>query len=99
MSSLIGKLGAPSYINKPLYLDFTTATNANVNFNVTFNSPPYVLLSVNNANTDLVWSLSIVSVSKTGCTLSCKYRSATNFNTDTWHDFNSGIYVVALGYI
>ena len=96
-SSLIGKMSAPvSGLNKPLYLDYVLSTGANVNFNVTFYSNPYVLLAVDNTNTDLVWSLATAGVSTTGCTLNCKYRGTQG---SSWVDFNTNIIVIAIGYL
>ena len=82
-------------INSDLTSSFDCGVGAfggTITFNHAFAHPPAVIITPTNDNPALVWSVTIVSITTSGCTYVVKY-SANGVN---WIEFNTTINYIAM---
>ena len=73
-----------------------SSTSEDIVFDEEFDSPPYVILTPMNNNSELVWSCNVKSATSVGAKISCYYRLTSN--GDEWVKYNNAIQYIAIGF-
>lgn len=76
------------------HIEYGTANNGVVNFKNEFSEIPIVVISMKNSNSDLLFSVHVTSVSKSGFNYIVRYNS---IGGNTWTEYNIGLNYIAIG--